>query len=355
MGTDLPNRVKPASPSAQAPLVPYRTYFWWLAAIWTLAIAGSLFWNHVQHRQELRGLAEKTARALLAKDLLYREWAILNGSVYVPKNRQAVSPHSADSTNDLVAPSGEVFTLLNPAIVSQHIFDIQELDSGFRGRLASLRPINPDNQADAWETQALRQFATGATEVTATVDIKGESHFRLMRPLFTVESCYRCHVERQYPEGQVRGGISLTVPWAKVATAGEATRHTLAHLGLWIVGLAGIAGGTNHLKRQVRARQRVEAERELLIAELQEALANVKTLRGLIPICASCKRIRDDRGFWTRIEQYLEEHSDAEFSHGLCVECVRKLYPDISDKIEARLRDNEVKAEAEKSSAGPSA
>lgn len=73
-------------------------------------------------------------------------------------------------------------------------------------------------------------------------------------------------------------------------------------------------------------RKRVEVEREKLIAELQEALANIKTLRGLIPICANCKKIRDDQGFWTRIEVYLRRHSSADFSHSLCPECAHELY-----------------------------
>jgi hypothetical protein len=62
---------------------------------------------------------------------------------------------------------------------------------------------------------------------------------------------------------------------------------------------------------------------------LDQALANVKTLSGLLPICASCKRIRDDRGYWSQIETYLTRHTEADFSHGLCPECVARLYPEL--------------------------
>ncbi|MFO7601408.1 MAG: hypothetical protein R6X27_16615 [Candidatus Desulfacyla sp.] len=68
-------------------------------------------------------------------------------------------------------------------------------------------------------------------------------------------------------------------------------------------------------------------ERDRVIEELKQALSEVKTLRGFLPICANCKKIRDDRGYWNRIEAYIEEHSDAQFSHGICPECARKLYP----------------------------
>ncbi len=79
--------------------------------------------------------------------------------------------------------------------------------------------------------------------------------------------------------------------------------------------------------RDITERERTEATREKLLAELQAALAKIKTLRGLIPICASCKKIRDDQGYWTQVEVYIRDHSEAEFSHGICPECAKKLYP----------------------------
>ncbi len=75
-------------------------------------------------------------------------------------------------------------------------------------------------------------------------------------------------------------------------------------------------------------RQRHQQERDNLIAELQEALATIKTLHGILPICSSCKKIRDDKGAWTQMEAYITEHTDAEFSHGICSECAQKLYPE---------------------------
>ena len=71
----------------------------------------------------------------------------------------------------------------------------------------------------------------------------------------------------------------------------------------------------------------LQEEREKLIGELRQALDRIKALRGLIPICSSCKRIREDSGYWNQIEDYLSSHSDAEFSHGLCPECAKALYP----------------------------
>jgi PAS domain S-box-containing protein len=80
--------------------------------------------------------------------------------------------------------------------------------------------------------------------------------------------------------------------------------------------------------QDITERKHSELERERLIGELKTALADVKTLRGLLPICAHCKKIRDDRGYWNRIETFIRERSDAEFTHGICPDCARKYFPD---------------------------
>jgi CheY-like chemotaxis protein len=75
-------------------------------------------------------------------------------------------------------------------------------------------------------------------------------------------------------------------------------------------------------------RAKLENQREELIKELQEAMSKIKTLSGLIPICAWCKKIRDDQGYWQTVEQYVKEHSQAEFTHGMCPECQKKYLPE---------------------------
>jgi DNA-binding response OmpR family regulator len=74
---------------------------------------------------------------------------------------------------------------------------------------------------------------------------------------------------------------------------------------------------------------RAERERDLLIKKLQEALATIKTLSGMLPICASCKKIRDDQGYWEEVELYVKKHSTAEFTHSICPTCFKELYGDL--------------------------
>jgi hypothetical protein len=85
---------------------------------------------------------------------------------------------------------------------------------------------------------------------------------------------------------------------------------------------------THLLILEVREREKAEREKEILIRELQDTLAQVKTLKGLVPICSHCHRIRDDQGFWNKLEMYLSEHSGAEFSHGICPSCAKAHYPE---------------------------
>ena len=92
--------------------------------------------------------------------------------------------------------------------------------------------------------------------------------------------------------------------------------------------------GYRGVAKEITDRKHAEAERENLIKELQEALKNIKTLRGLLPICASCKKIRDDKGYWNGLETYIHQHTEAEFTHGICPECMQKLYPGLLKKAD---------------------
>jgi hypothetical protein len=322
----------------QGPEVPHRRYFWLLACAWTAAVAGSLAWNLSQEADEVRSLTSQAARALLEKDLLYREWSILHGGVYVPKIGQAeVIASAREEEREVVTPSGQTLTLLNPALVSRQVFELQERQTGIRGHLTSLKPLRTANYPDEWEQQALKDFERGRKEVSSIETLQGKRCFRMIRPLVTVPACLRCHEEASRKPGEIRGGISVTVPMSLFVSPGTNLRLGMAHLDLWLVGMTGLSFGARNLQGHIHARRQAEVERERLITELQEALANVKTLRGLIPICASCKKVRDDQGYWTQIETYLKQHSSAEFSHGLCLDCMRKLYPDLSGEVEMRL------------------
>lgn len=96
--------------------------------------------------------------------------------------------------------------------------------------------------------------------------------------------------------------------------------RSLSLLSIWVTAIA------------IVQKKRSEQKREEAIVEREKALHEIKILQGILPICSSCKKIRDDKGSWQRIEQYIMENSEADFSHGICPECVKKLYPEFQQK-----------------------
>jgi len=90
--------------------------------------------------------------------------------------------------------------------------------------------------------------------------------------------------------------------------------------------IAGVFFNATELKEAQEKRKKAEREREKVILELQDALAQVKTLKGLLPICSHCKKIRNDEGYWQTLEKYLHEHSEAKLTHGICPDCLKRYY-----------------------------
>jgi hypothetical protein len=138
----------------------------------------------------------------------------------------------------------------------------------------------------------------------------------------------------------------LTAMWATVTSFGAALmlqgldhavqqeKNLRDSLENTVVQRTQLLSETNRKLGQENAkRKQTEREKAEKIEQLKQALNEVKTLRGILPICASCKKIRDDEGYWNQIEGYIQKHSDAQFSHGVCPECVKKLYPDLDLEV----------------------
>ena len=130
--------------------------------------------------------------------------------------------------------------------------------------------------------------------------------------------------------GQIIGAIYISMDVTALRGAkDELRRHKEQLEDLVDARTSELRNAYERLREEDTKRREVQTERERLIGELQEALAKVKTLSGFIPICASCKKIRDDKGFWNQLEAYLSEHSEIEFSHSICPDCARKLFPEL--------------------------
>lgn len=115
---------------------------------------------------------------------------------------------------------------------------------------------------------------------------------------------------------------AISIDFRIITQGGE--ESWLSHICQPVYRADGVLLGRRATNRDITRRKRAEEEQEKLILELQGALAKIRTLRGLLPICASCKNIRDDKGYWRQIEAYVRDHSEAQFSHSICPDCAKK-------------------------------
>jgi hypothetical protein len=191
---------------------------------------------------------------------------------------------------------------------------------GYTVHLTSLKVLRPGNAPDAWERLALQRFEKGSILEYSLTGPAGKRVFRYMEPLKVEASCLKCHEQQGYKVGDIRGGIGIAFPYApfersiRTAELRAIARHAiffatalsiLLFLGFRIMKLAG---------------------------SLEEAQRQVRTLEGILPMCANCKKIRKegaspaDPKSWVAVDSYITGHSEAQFSHGICPECAKTLY-----------------------------
>lgn len=248
-----------------------------LAAAWTAVVAAALAWNLVQQSRVVVETARVIARTGFEKGVLYRRWNAGHGGVYVRVTEGTPpNPYLAGiAARDHVSTDGTAFTLVNPAYMSRQVFELQKASTGILGHITSLRPIRPANAPDPWERSALEAFDRGSPEVSSVELFRGEPHLRLMRPLSVEDGCLRCHARQGCRAGEVRGGISESIPLAPLrkAAQGQTWALLLGHGSIWLLGLAGIrlAGWRLHGSMQ----RQEEAEAALLHASTHDALTGL--------------------------------------------------------------------------------
>jgi len=247
-----------------SPLSLIERYFKVLVVIWTIIVAASLVWSIVRLKKETLEGAKIQAHVTYVKDILYRRWNAMHGGVYVPVTKETQpNPYLYDiPERDITTPSGKLLTLMNPAYMTRQVHGLMEKGYDVRGHITSLNPIRPENAPDPWETEALRAFEKRKTEVSSISKIEGGEYFRLMYPFITENYCLKCHAKQGYHEGDIRGGISVSIPMEPLRAIEY--RHILTfsvvHGLLWVVGLVGISLSRQRIRRGEQERmQAVEA------------------------------------------------------------------------------------------------
>lgn len=242
-------------PLSGAVVLRIRRYAVLVALIWSLLVWASARWTLHEHNEHILGLAKIWAETAFEKDIQYRLWSARHGGVYAPVSESTPpNPYLADiPERDIVTPSGRHLTLINPAYMTRQVLELARERNTILGHITSLKPLRPENKADAWETAALQSFEQGTTEYSAITLIDGQRYFRLMRPLYVDAACLKCHAQQGYREGEVRGGLSVAVPVYKLLEEqSDFTGLVLTHAAMWLLGMAGIGIAALHLVRQAR-------------------------------------------------------------------------------------------------------
>ena len=301
----------------------YSAYLVIIGLSFIVITALSLYIALGRNRQQYEDLAKVIGRAVFQELIVVRRWNAQHGGVYVPVTKEfQPNPYLEDPTRDVTTTQGMKLTKVNPEHMTRLISELLVQDKDIRVdiHMTSLKLINPANQADSWEIHALNEFEKGSGEAFAIVDSDQSADFRYMAPLKTEESCLKCHAKQGYSLGDIRGGISVHFSYGPFQKAeSERKKHLYyEHIFFAIIGLSIIF----LLGKKLTAR----------ISDLQKALLRIRRLEGFLPICSSCKKIRVEGGdakeqeSWVPFERYIQDRTDAEFSHGLCPECLKKLY-----------------------------
>jgi signal transduction histidine kinase/ActR/RegA family two-component response regulator len=153
------------------------------------------------------------ARQAYDTDLTYRRWNAKTGGVYAEVNGYVKpNPYLNVPNREIVTHDGKVFTLVNPAYMTRMVHEIMRESDGLQGHITSLEPLNPANAPTPWEHEVLTAFKTAPKEYHRLTEEGGEVSLHYMRPMITEDFCLKCHAHQGYKVGDIRGGISITVP-----------------------------------------------------------------------------------------------------------------------------------------------
>ncbi|MBB1125178.1 diguanylate cyclase [Thiospirillum jenense] len=215
--------------------------------LWLLLIGVSFGWNLHQARMARSQIAIETARAFFQQILLTRRWNARHGGIYVPITAQTQpNPYLKVADRDLRISDTLTLTKVNPAYMTRQLAELAKEENNIQFHITSRMPVRPENYADDWETIALLAFENGIKDIGEFIGTSDMQRYRYMAVLMTEKPCLQCHAEQGYQLGDVRGGISITLPYVMPLPWRSLT---ITHAGLAIVGGLLILIMGNLLKR----------------------------------------------------------------------------------------------------------
>jgi signal transduction histidine kinase/DNA-binding response OmpR family regulator len=251
-----------------------------LAVAWTLFMVCSWWWTMRGIHGQIMDSAAIQASTVFDLNRSYRQWVADAGGVYVVlQDGVTPNPYLLLPDRDVETLDGKRLTLVNPAWMSRQVFAriAQEGEHPIINRITSLKALNPANQADAWEEQGLKAFEQGQDEINEVTTLNNAPYLRLLKPYETKEACLKCHATQGYRLGDIRGGISVSIPLAPYYTVESKYNREVAtnHALLWLFVLSAHLYFSGHLKRKEQAlHTALEAARANAVAK-SEFLANM--------------------------------------------------------------------------------
>jgi hypothetical protein len=233
---------------------------------WSLLIAASFAMNIYELHNSTLLTARTAARTNINRDISFRNWAASHGGVYIPPTQATPpNPYLKIPDRDVVTTTGKKLTLMNPAYMLREIQTKFGDNYLIRSHLTSLKPINPENKADEWETRALLSFESGNKELMEVHQINDQPYMRLMLPLTVEQGCLKCHAQQDYKLGDIRGGISSSVSLAGYMQYEQRRYYefALSHGLIWLFGLLGQDFFYRHERKLNKKRKLVETKLEL--------------------------------------------------------------------------------------------
>ncbi len=251
---------------------PIKISFYILYASWTIIVLGIIGWSYKTIYTETFTLAKGEAYKGFEKDVMFRLWATTHGGVYVPVTKETLpNPYLTNiEERDIYTPSKRELTLMNPAYMTRQIHELSKEQFGILGHITSLTPIRKNNAPDEWEKIALNKFEKGAKEYFGIDTIKNKKYFRYMGALITEKGCLKCHAAQGYKLGEVRGGISSSVPWKHYQDSmiSQLIQVIIGYGVLWVIGLISLTIARNRFVLYITKRDIYETELATLNNEL---------------------------------------------------------------------------------------
>ncbi|MCB1768207.1 MAG: PAS domain S-box protein, partial [Candidatus Competibacteraceae bacterium] len=249
------------SPSSMTRRTPYAALA--LLVAWTLVLVITFIRTVQTENAYIQDMALIQAKALVDRDIMYRKWNAEMRGVWGDIARVKPNPYLKNMhiDRDKETTDGDHLTLINPAYMTRMVFDIQKEQLGIDAKITSRKPINPANAPDAWEDAALQAAEAGQMESQEVIE-GDPPRLRYLRGLRVEKACLTCHRHQNYRIGDLRGGISVTVPLKlfHAATEDSLLKQGMGYIVIWLLGATGISFGYRNWRHNAALRQKADDE-----------------------------------------------------------------------------------------------